>query len=80
MRTTITIFQDGVDVDTEHLQAALKLAARHVHAADRIDVYTSNREPSGWLEYIVVMRYVAGGSLTVGVIQRTPGAEVECHS
>lgn len=78
--TTITIHRDYVEIDTAHLQAALKLAARHVHAASHIDVFTANREPSGWLEYVVIVQYTAGHKLVVGVIQRTPGADIECHS
>lgn len=52
------------------------------------DVYMSKRVPAdapkhhahGWLEYVVVMHYNTGSRLTVGVIQRTIGADIECHS
>ena len=35
-----------------------------------------------WLEYAVVIRYISPdrNPLTIGVIQRQPGAAVECHS
>lgn len=74
---TITIFDED-HIDEAHLQECFKLIARQRFTTALVTV--SPREPSGWLEYVVTGHYERGGSLTVGVIQREPGAEVECHS
>jgi hypothetical protein len=38
-------------------------------------------DPAGWLEYLIVIRDAdVRNVITIGLIQRQPGAEFECHS
>jgi hypothetical protein len=78
MDATITIH--GLDdlTDDEHLYAALKLITWH-HPI-RADIFIDARTPEGWIEYTVKLVYSTGGGMTIGVIQRRPGAPVEYHS
>lgn len=75
---TVTIV-DIDDAEPAHLIAALSIIARHQHLSEA-KVFVNKRTSEGWLEYIVVTKYATGGGMTIGVIQRRPGAEIECHS
>lgn len=44
------------------------------------DIHCCKRLSDGWLKYILVLRYTAGGLITIGAVQRTPNASVEFHS
>lgn len=37
-------------------------------------------DKNGFTEYAISFYYKSGGSITIGAIQRTPGAPVEFHS
>ncbi len=78
MNTVITI-NNREQADPEHLEKALRCALRHETAVEA-NIYVQPRRDNGWLEYVVRVTYESGGGMTIGVIQRTPGAEVECHS
>lgn len=77
--------------DAVVVRKCLQLIDRHAGDDQRLEscsVYMSERVPMsapphrdrGWLEYVCVLKYARGGQMTVGVIQRTPTSEVECHS
>lgn len=78
----------GWDLDPEMTNKAMLLCARHLDNAKVIDVYPQERVPAdapaykspGWLEWIVRIHGHSGSTLTVGIIQRTIGAEFEVHS
>lgn len=38
------------------------------------------RQPTGWLEWAIVIEYKEGGSIFIAAIQRKPGSDVEYHS
>lgn len=90
----ITILKRFFDEDPEQTQPELwQKAVERVHryfgeAQDErfAAIHTNERETSGWLEWIIVMDtdlagdYQKGRSMTVGMIQREPGAAVEFHS
>lgn len=44
-------------------------------------IHTNPREDSGWLEWLIVIDNADGTrAITIGLIQREPGAPFECHS
>lgn len=66
---------------------------RHLHNAERIEVYpqerepqelppgkTHHRDPPGWCEWTVNIKYRTGGTLTIGCIQRSLDAKFETHT
>lgn len=69
-------------------EKVIALIQRHNHSDNLkwADVYIDARKPAtamsdpGWLEWLVQLRYHSGGGMTIGVIQRRVGADVECHS
>lgn len=61
------------------LQAVLQRVSMHQNVED-VRVYANRRDAEGWLEFITIFRYRDGGSLTVGALQREPGAPFEFHS
>lgn len=71
------VFDKAMDVALRHAESVLVQGVT-VYANGR-GVYASAPE---WLEYAVVIRYVSQDrpSLVIGLIQRQPGADVECHS
>jgi len=74
------------NVDRDMLAAVFARVILHVPQAKTITIHASDRRPTdarsdpGWLEWIIVYEYRDGGKLTVGAIQRTPGADYEFHS
>ena len=77
--------------DVPVVRKCLQLIDRHAGDDERLEscsVYMSTRVPMtakvhqdrGWLEHVCVMKYNRGGAMTIGVIQRTPTSDVECHS
>jgi hypothetical protein len=90
MTCKITLWNEhGWDLDPEMLAFVMgRVVARHAPQAHTVDVYPQERIPldapnwksPGWLEWIVRVLYVGGGSLTIGCIQRGPGLEFESHT
>ena len=78
MDTKITIY-DRDKAEEAHLEAALRAAMRQSRVHE-VEIFVAPREPSGWLEYGVRVRYLPGGALFIGVLQREPGAAIECHT
>lgn len=70
----------GIDLaEPEHLAATLARVARYQDLAT-VRVLCNTREKSGWIEYLLQMTFTGGGGLTVAVIQREPGEQLEYHS
>jgi hypothetical protein len=81
MPNLITINRDGVAVDEEFLAVVLARTVRHLsNEGSEAVIFTNDREPSGWLEYTLCLKYANGGGMTIGCIQRTIGGAVEFHS
>lgn len=73
--------QLGWELDGDVLQAVLTRMAQHATQAERIEIYPQdNRDRSGMLHWIINIAYRGGGKLTIGVVQREPGAQVEFHT
>lgn len=76
------------ELDYGMLYAVMARMVRHVPNTSAIDVYPQERVPldapaykhPGWLEWIVRLKYHSGVEMTIGCIQRQPGAEFEFHS
>lgn len=47
---------------------------------DTADVYCTERNKDGWLEYGIRLQSANGAGMYVGAIQRQPGAKTEFHS
>ena len=69
------------------ITAAVARCARFNNGRDlRFTIFTDSRKPDGWLEWLLVMdagsngHHVAGQSMTVALVQRTPSAGFEFHS
>jgi hypothetical protein len=62
--------------EPEMLAKVFTVCARHFHHGRDISVFCSERKKDGWLEWLVKV----DGRITIGVIQRTVGAEFELHS
>lgn len=79
MNLNIVDFQDA---EIDHLQACIVRAAWMAGGGNvkTATIYVTPRDKHGWLEYITRYEYENGGGLTVGAIQREPGAPVEFHS
>jgi len=91
MANTITIHnQASIGADREASQlliAVLERALRHVHQdGSTADIYCDARgtqngsQSPEWLEFGLRVQYATGGSLYIGCIQRTKGANFEFHS
>jgi hypothetical protein len=78
----------GWKLDPDATNKAMLLCARHLDTAKMIDIYPQEMVPldapawknPGWLEWIVRVHYRTGGTITIGLIRRQPGADFECHS
>lgn len=76
------------DDDRPAFDKAMAVALRHAEsdAVASVNVYINARgvyaTTPEWLEHAIVIRYVSANRapMTIGVIQRQPGADVECHS
>ena len=84
MKPMITI-HSYEEHEPEFLAKVLHRAKSFV-GVDRIDIHCNQRagkmrsDPEGWCEYILVIKFVSGASLTIGCIERHVGAEMEFHS
>lgn len=45
-----------------------------------VNIFPSERDKTGWLEWLLVAESPHGGKLTIGAIERSPGASIEFHS
>lgn len=80
LTSSLTIEVLGVALaEPEALAEVLKRITYNHHTAKQITIACRERKSDGWLEYVVHVQY-AQGSMTIGAIQRTPGAEMEFHS
>lgn len=61
------------------MQACIQRIARFQHIAEA-KLICDERKATGWLEFTIVLKFASGAGLTIGAIQRTPGAEIEFHS
>lgn len=78
MSVVVEIFS-AERAEEEALMKVMQLVHRHQNLA-AVDVFVESRQESGWLEYIIVMKYLSGAKLTIGLIQRSKGAEWETHT
>lgn len=71
------VFDKAMDIALRYAESVTVQSVK-VYANGR-GVYASAPE---WLEYAVVVRYISEdrAPMTIGVIQRQPGADVEAHS
>ena len=71
------VFDKAMDIALRYAESVTVQSVK-VYANGR-GVYASAPE---WLEYAVVIRYISEdrAPMTIGVIQRQPGADVEAHS
>lgn len=69
------------DAEPEALGKVLSRLAYHQHVATAT-VFVKPREPNGWLEYLLVIKYSTGGGMTIGCIMRdnAPDTKMEFHS
>ena len=86
--------EHGWDLDVDMLEFVMqRVVVRHAPQAVSIDIYPQEREPQelpagrcyhrdppGWCEWIVNIKYRGGGGMTIGCIQRALGAMFETHS
>lgn len=82
--------EHGWELDHPMQDKVFQVVSRHAHWAKMIDIYPQERvsddapawKTPGWLEWIVRVHgnESHGGTLTIGVLQRTKGAEFECHT
>lgn len=87
-RCDVTIHnEDGMRLDAGMFAFVFqRIILWHGPQAISIDVYPSERKPwdaksdPGWLEWLNRVTYRGGGAMTVGTIQRLPGADYESHS
>lgn len=74
--------------EQEMLAACFTRLARFAHNAKLARIVCEERVPAeapaykhpGWCEYLLYIEFTTGGSLTIGCLQRTIGAEIEFHS
>ena len=79
MNITITGIENVDTKDAKLLLATIERAQRFQSVRDAT-LQTSQRQTSGWLEYLLVLQLENNRSLTIGCIQRSLGAECEFHS
>lgn len=56
----------------------------HIHLGQRTKPKTDSEgkvyDEGGWLEHIIVLKYLSGRQMVIGAIQRTVGAHSEFHT
>lgn len=84
MSNTITIHRNGLELDDiglRLLDAAVGRAVRGISEdGSCAEIFCADRQPHGWLEFVLRISYAGGGGITVGCIQRAVGREFEFHS
>ena len=87
MNTVITI-HDAPHAEPYFLGEVLSRLAQHKNVIGA-DIFVNerearqpphNRNPVGWIEYLMNIRYADGGKLTIGALQRGLGERTEFHS
>jgi hypothetical protein len=71
-----------IEIDVGMLYACLCKCSQQMCNSHYLtaEIFTNSREPSGWIEFGIVLRTATGSVFRIGAIQRTPGAEYEFHS
>lgn len=84
---TLVKLDDVVDIRIHGLPLAepeiLASALRRITSFQGVlsgTIYVQPRESNGWIEYITRTNFKDGGGMTVGVLQRQPGGDIEWHS
>jgi hypothetical protein len=75
----IRVFDETQIAEPGLLGDVLTRLAQHQHV-DHAEIYVAPREPNGWAEYILVIKYIDAGKLTIGCLQRSSGAKTEFHT
>lgn len=87
----ITIIDEGGCVEPEAISKAVMRANRFDGDGKTATIFVRGRagngagfhfpDPPGWLEYLIVIQHADGRPyMTIGMIQRSVGAEFEFHS
>jgi len=75
----INVLDEGQLAEPQFLGEVLARLAQHQHV-DHAEIYVQPREANGWIEYIMCIKYIDSGKLTIGCLQRKNGAQTEFHS
>lgn len=83
----IEVIDDDNCVETDHLNACLKritwnanVSLAKIFVSPRVPLDAPEYKHPGWLEYLISITYTNGSAITIGAIQRKPGAPIEFHS
>ena len=76
------------ELEQPMLEKAMQVATRYAATAKSVNIYPQLRSPAdapdyrhpGWLEWMVVVDSYENSRLTIGIIQRSIGAEFETHT
>jgi len=61
------------------LGEVLARLAQHENV-DKADIFIEPRNHIGWLEYLLCIKYVSTGKITIGCVSRRFNARMEFHS
>jgi hypothetical protein len=70
----------GPEPESEAFGMACRRAHRFAGNQADVNLVTAEREPDGWLEYLLSFQKEGKQWYLIAMIQRTPGAEWEFHS
>lgn len=76
---------DAQDAEPKFLGEVLSRLCFHQNI-NTVDLYVNKRNtdgrrnPLGWIEYLAVLKYMDGGKLTIGCLQRGLGEPTEFHT
>lgn len=76
----ITDFADAVAAHVDWMRSGGQLERYVIYPSMRVRPGKATSFAVGWMEWTIVYFYYNSASLTVHVIQRQPGEEVEFHS
>lgn len=86
MNTVIEIIDSHL-AESEALSQALQRVANFQHLSSakvfvqpRVPLDAPEYKSPGWLEYVLRLVFDSGSVMTIGMIQRRPGAKFEFHS
>ena len=79
MELQINILNKEVAED-EAMRQVFNRVIRHMHGTIKVDIHCAKRKLDGWLEYLLVFDYANGGSLTIGMVQRSLNHDFEFHT
>lgn len=73
--------------EDQHLASCLARCARyykvreiHIAVGERVSDDAPLYQNPGWLESRITIRFIDGGQLVLGAIERTKGSQIEFHS